>query len=540
MKSSKRSGLEMSDELLRTMAVVMSPRRVPYAGSKRLEEYLLEGRDDFHNLLLQAIHEGALPKRVSLVHSVVKNLSSAHSSNTLDMSLVPVITNPKGGVTEQAAKEYCAERLAALALISHAVAKKGAVSAHQWLRKLSCEQNSLTDGGHILIYSTSDLGSSNAMPAELPLAISTAQLCVAPNTPVLNDLTKVSLDYLIKHNGKVIGGQYFYDADLAGLLDSGGIVAALPENLEPPTIVEALPNVAAAYLHEHSEYLAHVAPLAKLGQIVISAPKVLTYRDDTDNLDHNVYDAGLTLLLDGPEPPSPTELLQINIVSRMLAQYAASVFGVARQVALSDRNTSLKIISNTLKHEVSNANEKVRSRLAKVEKKIGAKTFHEIESLLSIGEDSTRACIAQVHGKPTMNFTLKLEAQLDRWKNLGGCDLQVLKLPDRHIYLAPPAILLALNEMLRNAWKHAIRHSGKAVIVHCEVQLIAKIICLKVGNEAAVHSFENVASGFRNHNLKHMRSLRELCSLVPNAKILPPTFEDNWLNIELQFPLITH
>gem|GEM_PF-3436872 len=263
---------------------------------------------------------------------------------------------------------------------------------------------------------------------------------------------------------------------------------------------------------ENEEYLSRVAAISKFGQIVIAAPQVMYYLEG----DHeSVFDSGLTLLLAGDDPPSLLELFQIFLVSRFLAEYAASIFGIARQVALNERSQTLNTLAKTMRHEIGNMNENVKARLEMfpIEKADRA----DIEARLDISQLAAMGIVEHLEQRE-VNLSDEFRKYLRRWKSLVDLDLQVRSKGLVDTTWVPSAFTLAFNEMIRNGYKHT---TGLRKQVACDLIVEGTCIRFSVTNSAAPESLKDVmdAVGEAVEDTLLLGELRHLVGLMEGVAI---------------------
>jgi hypothetical protein len=498
----------------KTIDFVMRPRGVPSPANRSLDDYNWDCRAQFQRLLVNAFQSGALPERACLVQSVIRSVTAHSPDQVTDFSLHPY---GRGGVSRAEAKRFCRRQFGALAYITYWFRNMGGISSHQSFR-----EHGDTTVGNILIFSGSR---EYQLPSSLPFPAHGYFIGLKSNGPdAFSELPGLSGPMMDEAVDLPCGAEPIFEFLMDDFLKENASVSALGSTHPPAEVFNCHSSplrgdgrdsdqvIGTIQASHNAEYLSRVAALAELGQIVIAAPQVMYYMER----DHkSVFDSGLTLLLAGDDPPSLLELFQIFLVSRYLAEYAVSVFGIARQVALNERSRTLNTLAKTMRHEIGNMNENVKTRLelAPIEKA----TRVDIEARLDIAQLAAMGIVEHLEQRE-VKLSDEFRKYLKRWNSLVDLNLQVREEGLDETTWVPSAFILAINELIRNGYKHT---TGKPKQVKCDLIVDATHIRFSVTNSAEPERLADLMSAMEEgaEDSEVLEELRDLMGLMEGGAV---------------------
>ena len=514
-----------------TLDFVMRPRKVPHPEARSLEEYKKACQDHFLHLLIIALKDRALPERTRLAHCVARD-----SHSTTDFSYQAVC---------QGIRNPCMEVAAAFTHITESLSRpNGHPSSHQRARDMGD-----TSIGNIIIFSSTPACSiTQCLP--FPAHACHVGLQLVENVKVPIDVVREDFHpntgtdkgiWLFDLPNCVVKYRNHETKDILDAKSSARVLHSPKAFAHRPSIVEAsktaneATKILLADILKDQVYLNRVAILAQYGQIIICAPQVVFYGKDSEQ--NAVYDSGLTLLLEGDEPASLEELLQIYIVSRSLAQFLASVYGLVRDVARTEKQKTIELLSRALSHEIGNLGGILKVKLDEIEMTQASRL--DFDARIDIADRAARAVCAQLEDKhealsDQFAAIVTLYDQLDdfslHWEShiLEAADVSVSKV-----------FCLALNEMLRNAYKHSLDLTDPGT-TNCSLRRSKQKIVLEVSNNCTADNHALV-TGLLNEpepDDKGLKRLRELVSMLPHGSVSARAAQKGRITVHLQFDIL--
>lgn len=516
----------------KTLDFVMKPREVPSPVNKSLDAYNWECRQQFHHLLLEAFKRDAFPERASLVQSVLRSVATHAPEKTIDFGLNPYGRASANAASREEARRFCQRQFSALAYVTHWFKSMGGISSHQRFR-----EHGDTTVGNLLIFSGCE---DYQLPTPLPFPAHGHFIGLKSRVPNdLPDLTKVHHIDAIPDSSE---RRPIFEFKMEDCLSESFNVKGLSSSHPPPLVFNSQascfsgkdPNadrlIKNIQSQKNVEYLSRVAALSEHGQIVISAPQVMYYSEGDDH-HRSVFDSGLTILLAGDAPPSLEELLQIFIVSRSIAQYAASVFGIARQVALSDRHETLKTLSKAVKHEVGNMADDVKAKLflAKTPQKVS----NDIEGRIDSTHLSVMASVDHLEGMQVCLLE-KFDELCEKWQLRSDIEFRVNKNTFSKKFRVPAAFMLAVNEMLRNAYKHSVTEDGVKGI-DCTLTVDHRQLQFEVTNKVLTDNIPSILRAFQNRSkgVRKLWALTDIESMLPHCRLTAGVLQPSQLTVTI-------
>jgi two-component sensor histidine kinase len=511
----------------KTLDFVMRPKRVPHPGTQSLEAYLDKCRGHFLQMIVEALKEGALPERTRLVQCLAKEPHSV-----TDFSYRAVCHGKRS---------TCMELAAAFVHVTELFLRSnGSPSSHQRARA----DGDITFGNLILFSNSSHCSIKEHLP--FPAHACFIELQAQEAIQISAETVKRYFPaehhdqdmWLVDVAGCVHEHQQLATPSIVHCATRAKVGKAMPfpyplADEKARAIAQNRTNELLSKILDDKQYLARVSVLATNCQIVISAPQVVFYDDAHEH--GSVYDSGLTLLLEGSAPASAAELLQIYIVSRSLAQFLASVYGLVKEVARSESNHTVHMLSRALTHEVGNLGAilKRRLRLLPMEEKMR----QDLHARVDIATKAARAISA--HGDSRLVQVGNQFTELVQ---------QYLKLDD-FIFtfrneLAPEADIptslvfsLALNELLRNAYKHGDPKKTGNSAAECSIISTGKVITVHVSNDASPEdaNFVRAALNDAPGNEDGLQRLLELVSLLRGGRLFCSPSKLDRLHLQLEF-----
>lgn len=483
-------------------------------------------------MIVEAFEARALPDRTRIVQCVAREPHSA-----TDFSY-PAVCRGK--------KNVCAEMAAALAHVTEFLSSPKGMSSHERVRKYGD-----TDIGNFVLFSSSKncaiidrlpfpahaafIGLKKLSDAKVPVA--TVEHYLRPSdedTPLWSfDMAKCIAEHREKRTPSVTGEITQATITVAKCFPAQHVQS--DKNRE--TVNESAIAKTEALLESitgDGPYLNRVSTLAATGQIVLCAPQVIFYGPEHEH--NSVFDAGLTLVLEGQEPVTQTELLQIYIVSRSLAQFLASVYGLVKEVARAEKHNAVQALSKALTHEVGNMLAILKRKLRPIQMSNSAR--EDVHAHMHIAAKAARAVAGQAE-EERRPAAEQFEELINEYLDLSDFNLAYESTTSGGADTAveiPVAFGLALNEMLRNAYKHAVRDSSNVARATCRMNVNARTIFVEVSNEATEDTRRDVCKALNaaTRETVGLERLRELAAILPKGRISARSGNGNTIVVILE------
>jgi hypothetical protein len=295
-------------------------------------------------------------------------------------------------------------------------------------------------------------------------------------------------------------------------------------------------------LSDH-EYLQRVSVLLASGQIILCLPQTHFFEDGratTHHAESVVYDSGLTIVLGGDKPITREELEQCYWVGYVIASFLAGVYGLSNKLAHEVRRENTHTFAKALSHEIGNAGKIIYARLeltgltAAIRNDIAARAYiasTAAQAIVAVGDSSKyEAVVKQTeniceHYRDFTDFRLTVEPY--DASSLDGVQLS-------------PTYTLLLNELLRNAYKHASRDAQDIRYAWMQLAVNGQSLVVKVRNQPRdTDKIANLREGLTNQASQKLARLRELATLLRTKPVLTTNNTEICIAVEIPIGLQT-